>query len=88
MTAASAKKQGVDVVVITSNPDSTLGKTQEPDIVIEAATKFSTSEASIQPLGSLFEQMLLILFDSIILKMSQENEGSNEAMAHRHASLE
>lgn len=88
MTAESAKKQGADLIVITSVPDSTLGKIQNPDITIESATKFSTSSVSVQPLGSLFEQMLLIVFDTVILKMSQENAGSNDDMAKRHASLE
>lgn len=88
MTAESAIKQGVDLIVISSDPESRLGKIQTPDIVIESATKFSNSEASIQPLGSLFEQMLLIVFDTVVLEMSQEQEGSNDDMAHRHASLE
>lgn len=88
MTAESAVKQGVDLVVISSAPESTLGKIQVPDIELEAATKFATSKVSVQPLGSLFEQMLLIVFDAIILEMSQEEEGSNEDMAKRHASLE
>ncbi|MGN0266925.1 MAG: 6-phospho-3-hexuloisomerase [Lachnospiraceae bacterium] len=88
MTAQSAVKQGVDLVVISSNTESSLGKIQKPDIIIESATKFSNSKASIQPLGSLFEQMLLVVFDAIILKMSQKEEGTNEDMARRHASLE
>lgn len=88
MTAESAVKQGVDLIVISSAPESTLGKIHAPDIEIEAATKFATSKVSVQPLGSLFEQMLLIVFDTIILEMSQEEEGSNEDMAKRHASLE
>ena len=88
MTAESAVKQGVDLIVISSAPESTLGKIHAPDIEIEAATIFATSKVSVQPLGSLFEQMLLIVFDTIILEMSQEEEGSNEDMAKRHASLE
>ena len=76
MTAESAVRQGVNLIVISSEPGSTLGKIQEPDIVIESA------------LGSLFEQMLLMVFDTVILEMSQEQEGSNDDMAHRHASLE
>ena len=87
MTAESAVKQGVDLIVISS-AESTLGKIHAPDIEIEAATKFATSKVSVQPLGSLFEQMLLIVFDTIILEMSEEKEGSNEDMAKRHASLE
>lgn len=88
MTAQSALKQGAELAIITSAPESTLGRLQTPDIVIEAATKFSTSQASIQPLGSLFEQMLLVLFDAVSLKMSREKQGGNEEMARRHASLE
>lgn len=88
MTAESAVKQGVDLIVISSAPESTLGKIQIPDIEIESATKFATSKVSVQPLGSLFEQMLLMVFDTIILKMSEEKKGSNEDMAKRHASLE
>ncbi|MDD4369805.1 MAG: 6-phospho-3-hexuloisomerase [Anaerostipes sp.] len=88
MTAQSAKKQGVDLVVISSVINSTLGEIQTPDITIESATKFETSKASVQPLGSLFEQMLLMVFDTVILEMSQEDAESNEDMAKRHASLE
>ena len=58
MTAESALKQEVDLIVISSAPESTLGKIQKPDIEIEAATKFAISKVSVQPLGSLFEQML------------------------------
>jgi len=88
MTAQSALKQGAGLAIITSAPESTLGRLQKPDVVIEAATKFSTSETSVQPLGSLFEQMLLVLFDAISLKMSREIQGGNDEMARRHASLE
>lgn len=88
MTAKSARDQGVTLAVISANPQSTLGKIEYPDIIIESGTKFSKSEASIQPLGSLFEQMLLVVFDAIILKISQEQKESNERMARRHASLE
>lgn len=88
MTAQSALKQGAGLAVITAAPQSTLGKLQTPDIVIEAGSKFAASQASIQPLGSLFEQMLLVLFDGISLKMSREQQGKTEEMARRHASLE
>lgn len=88
MTARSALKQGVDLIVISSNTESTLAKIQQPDVIIESATKFSNSDASIQPLGSLFEQMLLVVFDTIILHMSQQEAESNQHMAQRHASLE
>lgn len=86
--AASAVKQGVDVVAITGKQDSDLSKIVEPLIRIEVGTKFSTSAATIQPLGSLFEQMLLLIFDGAILRMSRRQEDTNSAMAKRHASIE
>ena len=81
-------KQGADVLVITGNQESTLSKDHKPLIRIKSATKFSESEASVQPLGSLFEQMLLLIFDSVILKMSTGNADTNKKMAQRHASIE
>lgn len=86
--ADDGAKQGTDVVVITGSQESTLSRHHEPLIRIETATKFSESKASIQPLGSLFEQMLLIIFDGMILKMCRKNEDSNKKMAKRHASIE
>lgn len=71
MTAQSALKQGAELAVITSAPQSTLGKIQTPDVVIESATKFSASDVSVQPLGSLFERTLLILFDAAAMNMNR-----------------
>lgn len=81
-------KQGMDVIAITGSQESTLSRACTPLVRIDVATKYSTSQASIQPLGSLFEQMLLILFDGVILKISRRNAASNSQMAKRHASIE
>lgn len=86
--ARSGVKQGMDVIAITGSQESTLSKLCEPLIRIDVATKFQTAAASIQPLGSLFEQMLLVIFDGVILKMSRRKEGTNDAMARKHASIE
>lgn len=86
--ADSAARQGADVCAITGAHASTLASRHAPIIRIESASKFATSKASVQPLGSLFEQMLLMIFDAAILKMSRRREGTNEAMAAQHASIE
>lgn len=88
MMAESAIKQDIDLFIISASTDSTLAKIQTPDIVLQSGTKFSQSQVSQQPLGSLFEQMLLIIFDTVILAMSKQEKESNTNMAHRHASLE
>ena len=87
-TADNGAKQGTDVLVITGSQESTLSRSHQPLIRIDTATKFTQSKASIQPLGSLFEQMLLIIFDGVILKMSLQDANSNQEMAKRHASIE
>lgn len=87
-TADNGVKQGTDVIVITGGQESTLSKAHNPLIRLEAATKYTQSKASIQPLGSLFEQMLLLIFDAVILKMSLQDAESNQEMAKRHASIE
>lgn len=86
--ADDGAKQGADVLVITGSQESTLSRNHTPLIRIESANKFTESKASIQPLGSLFEQMLLLVFDAVILKMSTLSEDTNQKMAQRHASIE
>lgn len=88
LMAQAALKQGADLVIITATLQSTLSGLQSPDIIIASSTKYNQSAVSIQPLGSLFEQMLLVLFDTVILTISHQTSASYDNMAHRHASLE
>ncbi|WP_308002703.1 6-phospho-3-hexuloisomerase [uncultured Parolsenella sp.] len=88
LTARSALAQGADLLVITASPESSLARIKSPDVIIEAGSKAHASAASVQPLGSLFEQSLLLVFDSAILAMERRGTASNEDMAARHASLE
>lgn len=53
--ARSAAKQGVDLFVISSQETSSLSAIKKPDVLIRSGTKLATSDASVQPLGSLFE---------------------------------
>ena len=86
--AKSALNQGIDLAIICACNTSTLAKLQTPNILLQSGTKFNKSQVSKQPLGSLFEQMLLIIFDTVILVMSKKQKSSNNDMAQRHASLE
>lgn len=86
--AKSALNQGIDLAIICASNTSTLAKLQTPNILLQSGTKFNKSQVSKQPLGSLFEQMLLIIFDTVILVMSKKQKSSNNDMAQRHASLE
>ena len=43
---------------------------------------------SVQPMGSLFEQSLLILLDVVVLRLMEQQKTDSAAMFERHANLE
>jgi len=80
-----AVEHGIDTAVITGCTDSPLTAMTPPDLLICAGHK--NQESGVQPMGSLFEQMLLIALDSVILELV-EKTGDSNAMRTRHANLE
>ncbi len=89
--AGKAKKIGGSIAVITILPESSIGKLADITVRIPAPTpKASGAEAwaSIQPMGSLFEQSLLIFMDIIILKLMEQMANDSANMFRRHANLE
>jgi len=86
--ADSAKKSGVDLAIITSNAESYLSNNFDVTVSIAADSKYTGGGNSQQPMGSLFEQTLLILFDAVILKMTQGSGDTTQRMQHNHANLE
>ncbi len=84
-----AKSIGAMVVAITINPTSTIGKLADIKIEIPAQAKEEgTSGKSIQPMGSLFEQSLLLFYDAVILRFMEKKGLNSEVMYGRHANLE
>ncbi|WP_053217848.1 6-phospho-3-hexuloisomerase [Virgibacillus senegalensis] len=84
-----AKDIGATVAAVTTNPESTIGKIADITIEIPAQAKAdSSSGKSIQPMGSLFEQSLLVLFDSVILRIMERKDMQSSKMYGRHANLE
>lgn len=88
MAVEQAKNNGADVITITADKNARLASLQKPLIVIDASTKYVVSKDSVQPLGSLFEQMLLLIFDGISLSISKKRQDGNACMAQKHASIE
>lgn len=89
--AEKAKKIGGSIALITILPESSIGRLADVTIKIPAPTPKATgAEAwvSIQPMGSLFEQSLLIFLDSVILKLMEEMTNDSANMFKRHANLE
>lgn len=84
-----AKNIGATVVVITTNSTSTIGKLADIPIEIPAQAKAEgTSGKSIQPMGSLFEQSLLLFYDAVILRFMDKKGLKSDVMYGRHANLE
>ncbi|WP_068785553.1 6-phospho-3-hexuloisomerase [Paenibacillus phocaensis] len=89
-TAEKARSIPCRVVVITANPDSELASHASLVVEVPAATKYRTEHepASIQPLGSLFDQSIHILFDAICLVYSKLKKTDHEQAFRRHSNLE
>lgn len=88
--AQKAKKLGGVIGVITLKPQSSIGLLADYTILLSGSTKDAGSEQgqSIQPMGSLFEQTLLIVLDSIIMSLMDKQGMDSQAMYTRHANLE
>ncbi|MEK3889089.1 6-phospho-3-hexuloisomerase [Bacillus sp. FSL K6-3431] len=88
--AEKAKSIGAMIVAVTINPTSLIGQLADIIIEIPAQTKSGENSGakSIQPMGTLFEQSLLLFYDSIILRFMEKKELNSKKMYGRHANLE
>jgi 6-phospho-3-hexuloisomerase len=88
--AEKAKNIGATLAAITIFPESTIGKLADITIQVPAQAKSGedVGNRSIQPMGSLFEQSLLLIYDSVILRFMERKGMNSETMYGRHANLE
>lgn len=86
--AKKAKALGVKVLLITASPDSTLSTLCDHMVILRASSKMAATAASIQPMGSLFEQSVGILMDIIVLHLMEKYQITNDDMYSNHANLE
>jgi 6-phospho-3-hexuloisomerase len=89
--AARARQLGGTVALVTIFPDSTIGRQANLTVRITAPSpKVQGAEAlaSIQPMGSLFEQSLFLFLDTLVLKLMETRAADGPAMFRRHANLE
>ncbi|CAG0937219.1 6-phospho-3-hexuloisomerase [Thermoflexales bacterium] len=85
--AEKARSRGAQIMLFTTDATSPLAELADHRIVIPAPS-LRDAEGSLQPMGSLFEQALLILCDSLILKLMQLTGVDAAQMLERHANLE
>lgn len=88
--AQKAKSTGASVVAVTINPESTIGRLADLTVRLPGVAKERQDggAATAQPMASLFEQTLLLLYDGIILGLMDRQGLESGQMYGRHANLE
>lgn len=86
-----AKAAGCDLVIVTGSPSGKTAQMADYTMFIPAAVYKGKDKVvpSVQPMGNLFEQCLLIIFDILVMKIVDENEEITfEKMSQRHRNVE
>lgn len=88
--AEKAKSLGGIVAAVTISPDSTLAKLADIVVQLPGSPKeqHESISQSIQPMGSLFEQTMLLFYDALILQYMTLKGLSSSQMYGKHANLE
>jgi 6-phospho-3-hexuloisomerase len=90
--AEQARRRGAQVLLFTTDAESPLAELSNHRVVIPAPSLKTAegehSRISAQPMGTLFEQSMLIVCDSLILGLMQRTGVSAAQMFERHANLE
>lgn len=89
--AKKAKRLGAKIVTLTIHPEASIGRIAQACIIIPGATPKSGLEDtihSIQPMGSAFEQMSWLVYDTIIMILMDKLGKTQEEMFIHHANLE
>lgn len=91
--AKKARRIGAQVVTVTMFPDHEIGREAAASIKIPGATPKKNPEdedsaVSIQPMGTLFEQLCWLTYDSLVMALMDKLGMTAEEMFTRHANLE
>lgn len=87
--AEVAHKAGARVLTLTTAPESKLGAISDAIMLIPAASKADTGErTSQQYAGSLFEQAVLLVMDTLFHAVWKSGTQSSDELLKRHANLE
>ncbi|WP_413375378.1 6-phospho-3-hexuloisomerase [Alkalihalobacillus sp. 1P02AB] len=88
--AEKAKSLGGTVAAITISPESTIAKLADIVVKLPGATKDQSESdyKTIQPMGSLFEQTMLLFYDALILRFMEKKNLDSNKMYGKHANLE
>ncbi|MFD9627459.1 6-phospho-3-hexuloisomerase [Peribacillus muralis] len=88
--AEKAKSLGGIVAAITIAPESSIGELADIIVKLPGVTKDQSEgdDRTIQPMGSLFEQTMLLFYDASILRIMERKSLDSNKMYGKHANLE
>lgn len=88
--AEKAKSIGGTIAAVTIFPESTIGKMADLIVKLPGSPKDQSegNYKTIQPMGSLFEQTLLLFYDAVILRFMEKKGLDTNKMYGKHANLE
>lgn len=92
--ARRAREAGAALALLTTVPSSTIGGLADTVVRFDAPSPKAARvpgvapPPSVQPMGSLFEQALLLSLDTVVLRLATARGASSEQMFERHANLE
>ena len=90
--ARKARSCGARILLFTADVTSPMEELADQVVLVSAPSlgmnEGEREQLSIQPMGTLFEQSLLILCDSLILGLMRQTGVSAAHMSGRHANLE
>lgn len=89
--AEKAKNNEVKIALVTMKKNSTIGKLADTVLVLPGTTKEDNHRDEnqfAQPMGSAFEQLAFLTFDSLVLNLMDETGETSRSMFKRHADFE
>ncbi len=89
--ADKAKTVGASLALVTIFPGSRIGQLADAVVKIPASTPKADGAAqvaSVQPMGSLFAQSLLIVLDIVVMTLMEQKGLDSNTMFERHANFE
>lgn len=88
--AARAKDAGASIATLTMSPHASIPELADVVVLVPGSSPKAAegSAMSIQPMGTLFEQLSGLVFDAAVLVLMERTGETSETMFPRHANLE
>jgi 6-phospho-3-hexuloisomerase len=82
-TANIVRRVGAKVIAVTASPNSKLGNAA--NIILEVGQAKDDQKKRLAPLGTIFEDAALVMFDSLVPMIMERMDQSEASLRRRHA---